>query len=151
MRTIMPWRPLHQTLTNPRAVDQMLASVFGNGSAQTTSEFAARLDLAENDDEIRVRVEVPGVAPEDLEINVNGQVLAISGEKKDERAEEQNGHRYSERRFGSFKREVRLSSTVDVSAVSAEHLNGVVTITLPRAPEAKPRRIPVSAPKDSNF
>ena len=147
MRTIMPWRPLHHALATPRTLDQMFETAFG----KPTGEFTTRLDLRENDEQIVVRVEVPGVLPDDLEINVNGKVLTISGEKKDERAEEQGGHRYSERRFGSFKREVRLSSTVDVSAVSAEHLNGVVTITLPRAQEAKPRRIPVSAPKDSNF
>ena len=151
MRTIMPWRPLHQALANPRAVDQMFENLFRNGRDETTSDFATRLDLAENENEIHVRVEVPGVAPEDLEINVNGQLLTVSGEKKDEHAEEQDGHRYSERRFGSFKREVRLSSAVDVEAVSAEHRNGVVTITLPRAQSAKPRRIPLSAPKDSNF
>ena len=147
MRTIMPWRPLHQAFATPRTIDQMFETALG----KTNHGFATSLDLRENDDQIVVRVEVPGVESDDIDINVNGQVLTISGEKKDGTAGDQEGYRYSERRFGSFKREVRLSSTVDVEAVSAEHLNGVLTITLPRAQEAKPRRIPVSAPKDSNF
>ena len=147
MRTIMPWRPLHHAFATPRTIDQMFETALG----KTNNGFATSLDLRENDDQIVVRVEVPGVESDDIDINVNGQVLTISGEKKDGTAGDQEGYRYSERRFGSFKREVRLSSTVDVEAVSAEHLNGVLTITLPRAQEAKPRRIPVSAPKDSNF
>lgn len=147
MRTIMPWRPLHQAFATPRTIDQMFETALG----KTNNGFATSLDLRENDDQIVVRVEVPGVESDDIDINVNGQVLTISGEKKDAAAGDQEGYRYSERRFGSFKREVRLSSTVDVEAVSAEHLNGVLTITLPRAQEAKPRRIPVSAPKDSDF
>ena len=147
MRTIMPWRPLHHAFATPRTLDQM----FETALSTKDNGFATRLDLRENDDQIVVRVEVPGVLPDDLEINVNGKVLTVSGEKKDGASEDSGGYRYSERRFGNFKREVRLSSTVDVESVSAEHVNGVLTITLPRAQEAKPRRIPVSGPKDSNF
>ena len=151
MRTIRPWRPLHQTLPAPRALDQVFDTLFAGGRPQTDSDFATRLDLRENDEQIVVRVEVPGVEPDDLEIHVNGKVLTVSGEKKNGTEEEQEGYRYSERRFGSFKREVRLSSPVDVDSVSAEHQHGVVTITLPRAQEAKPRRIPISGAQDSNF
>ena len=95
-------------------------------------EFSPRLDLRETDEEIVVRADVPGIAPEDRE-------RKAEAEKDDER-----GH-VRERVFGSFSRQVRLPASVDASRAEAEHRHGVVTIRVPKSEEARPRRIEVRA------
>jgi len=126
-------------------MDRFLAPALG-GCASDRLE--TRLDVAETEEAIRVRVELPGVDPEKLDIQVNGDLLTISGEKPEEKTDddgknEESGRRYSERRYGAFERKIRLSSPVDLDAVTASHEHGVVTITLPLAAAARPRRIEV--------
>ena len=153
MMTLTPWRRLpnghHPASFSElrREMDRFLTPTLG-GCASAGPE--TRLDVAETEEAIRVRIEVPGVDPAELEIQVNGDLLTISGEKLEPEAEpeteaegETSGRHYSERRFGAFERKVRLSSPVDLETVSAEHEHGVVTITLPLAAAARPRRIEV--------
>jgi HSP20 family protein len=108
---------------------------FGGGGLKT--------DLAESDDEVTVRAEMPGVDPKDVEISVSGHVLTISGEKKQETEEKQRNYHYVERQFGSFHRTVQLPSSVDPDKVDAKFKNGVLTVSVSKRPEAKARRIQV--------
>ncbi|GMV96591.1 MAG: Hsp20/alpha crystallin family protein [Phycisphaerae bacterium] len=103
-----------------------------------------RTDLAESDDEVMVRVELPGVEPGDLEVKVAGNTLTISGEKKMEKEDKRRDYHYVERRFGSFHRSIDLPGCVDPDKVEAGFKNGVLTVTIAKRPEAKPRRIKVS-------
>ena len=103
------------------------------------------LELTETDDEIRVRAEVPGMDPKDLDISITGDVLTLSGEKAEEKEEREGTSHYSERRYGSFRRTVELSSPVDLDRVKAEHKHGVVTITLQKAETVRPKRIEIQA------
>lgn len=102
-----------------------------------------RIDVRETADEVVVRAEVPGIDPKELDIQLVGDVLTLSGEKKDEREASENGLAYSERRYGTFRRSLRLATPVDAEKVRAEHKNGVVTITLTKAESSRPRRIQV--------
>lgn len=103
------------------------------------------LDIAETDDQIRVRAEVPGIDPDDLNISLAGDVLTLSGQKTDQ-DELQDGTRvYSERHFGTFQRAVRLPCPVDPSEVSAEHKHGVVCITLQKSEAVRPKRITIKS------
>ena len=96
---------------------------------------------------LRVRAEVPGVEPKDFDISVSGDVLSISGEKKEE-SEERRGNVYrSERRFGSFRRHVRLPEAVDTDKIEAEYDKGILTIRLAKSEKVVGRRIPVSLKK----
>lgn len=103
------------------------------------------LDLTETDDEIRVRAEVPGIDPDDLEISLVGDLLTLSGQKADEEESSDGSRHYSERQFGSFQRTVRLTCPVDPDKVAAEHKYGVVTITLQKAEKVRSKRIAVKA------
>ncbi len=103
------------------------------------------LDLAETDDEIRVRAEVPGIEPKELAISLAGEILTISGEKSDEQESRDESRSWSERSFGAFQRSVRLPCPVDPDRVRAEHKNGVVTITLQKAEAVRPKRIAVKS------
>lgn len=102
-----------------------------------------RIDVRETAEEVVVRAEIPGIDPKELDIQLVGDVLTLSGEKKDERGDDEHGYAYSERRYGSFRRTLRLATPVDAEKVNAEHKNGVLTITLTKAESSRPRRIQV--------
>ncbi len=102
-----------------------------------------RIDVSETDDDVTIKLEAPGVAPEDLDVNVAGQMLTIRGEKRQEQEDCKRNYHYVERRFGSFQRTIPLPAGVDADHVSATAHNGVITIQMPKLPDAKPKRIPV--------
>ena len=123
-----------------RLFDRFLDDVWSSSSMGPSHDML--LDLCETDEHVRVRAEVPGIDPDDLRINLMGDVLSLSGRKVDD-DESERGRYYSERRFGSFERTVRLPCAVDPDRVSAEHRNGVVTITLQKSESVRPKRIAV--------
>jgi len=103
------------------------------------------LDIAERDDEVLVKAEIPGMKAEDIDISVQGNVLTISGEKKESKEDKGEEYYHVERRYGTFRRDVNLSSAVDVDKIKAEYRDGVLTITLPKTEQAKPKRIAVKS------
>ena len=154
---LIRWKNAHPTnghaltLVDPwRDLDRMFDRVFGEqlwgdstALQQAPAGLPVALDLTENEQGVVVRAEVPGVAPEKLEITLHEDVLTIAGEKLDEKTEDKDGYQRSERRFGAFRRSVQLPSTVDPDSVEAAHQNGVVTITLKKAASAQPKRVEV--------
>lgn len=133
---MLPLHPVRHEMN--RLVDELV-----NGFPTPGLDDAVRVEVRETADELIVRAEVPGIDPKDLDIRLTGDVLVLSGEKKDERDENQEGALYSERRYGTFRRALRLAAPIDAEKVRAEHKNGVVTITLAKAESVRPRRIEV--------
>jgi len=124
--------------------DRVFEGILGpmsNVGAFSTSVFPA-VNVWEDGDRLYAEAELPGVEMKDLEISVVGNELAIKGERKPVQGEKVVYHR-QERGTGAFARFVTLPVAVDASAVEAVLKNGVLTITLPKAAEAKPRRIEV--------
>ena len=112
----------------------------GFGAAEA---FEPSLEVSETAGEWRVKTDLPGVAPEDVEVSVTGNLLTIRGEKKlASDVKEDQFHRI-ERRYGTFSRSFSLPQTVDAGKVAAEYKNGVLTVRLPLREEAKPRQIKV--------
>jgi HSP20 family protein len=108
------------------------------------SGWTPALDVFDEKDNFVVKAELPGLKKEDIDINVHNGVLTISGERKQE-AEKKEGQTFrSERYFGRFQRSVTLPAAVDVSKVKASYKDGVLTIDLPKAEEAKPKQIAIS-------
>ncbi len=101
------------------------------------------IDVAEEEDAIVVRAEVPGCKAEDVEISVHGNVLTISGEKKHEDEKKEKGYYHIESAYGSFRRELTLPTDVDPEKVNAVCKDGVLSITLPKAVTAKAVKIKV--------
>jgi HSP20 family protein len=155
---LIPWRSKseetarrRETLpTLRREIDDLFDRFFheplGASLGQMFGEWGGglRTDLAETDDEVVVRAEMPGVDPKDVEINVTGNTLSISGEKKEEHEDKQRNYHYVERQFGSFQRTVQLPAYVDPDKVEATFKNGVLTVTVAKKPDAKPRKIKVT-------
>jgi len=101
------------------------------------------IDIAEQDEAIIVRAEVPGCKAEDIDISIQGRTLTISGGKKQQFSGETGGCYYSECCYGQFRRDVTLPSEVDAEKVEAQCTNGVLTVTLPKAEKARAVKVKV--------
>jgi len=107
--------------------------------------WGPRIDLTESENEITVKAELPGVTPEDVNVEIVGNTLTIRGEKKQEKREKLENCHYVERQYGAFRRTIQLPSSVDQDKGKATFKDGVLSLTLPKHPEAKPKRIAVQA------
>jgi HSP20 family protein len=107
--------------------------------------FAPAVDLYEEDDAFVAKAELPGIAKGDLDISLKDNVLTIKGEKKGEREDKKEGRYFRRETWaGSFERSIRLPAKVDAEKVNAEMKDGVLTIRVPKLPEAKPFKIDIN-------
>jgi HSP20 family protein len=109
--------------------------------------WAPAIDVVEEEDKFSVKVELPGVKEEDVNVTVAGTTLTIEGEKKAESEVKRKGYYYSETTYGSFSRSIIIPSTVSASKIEANYDKGVLEITLPKAPDVKPKKIAVAVKK----
>jgi HSP20 family protein len=109
-------------------------------------KWAPAVDVAEDEDALTIRAEVPGVEPDDLSVTLLGNQLVVSGEKKESTERKEKGFAQSESRYGSFRRTVSLPEEVDAEKVEAHCANGVLTIKLKKIKPTPPKRIEVKAP-----
>jgi HSP20 family protein len=153
---LIPWRNKgREGVLAPLAdlrheIDRMFDS-FSRDPWGSLSEFGTNrswfpaIDITENDQEVIVRAEVPGVKPEELEITVTGNRLTLSGEKKETTERKDKDVYHSETRYGSFTRSVELPSGVNTTDVTADHAHGVVTIKLRKTAAAATKKIEIKA------
>jgi len=118
-------------------------SNFARGG-QLFSGWSPALDLYQSNDNVMAVVELPGMRKEDLEISLHDGTLTISGERKRESSSNGEKAERSERYIGTFRRSIALPTRVDASKVSATYRDGILTVTLPKAEEVKPKQIQVS-------
>jgi HSP20 family protein len=130
------------------SIDRVLDSVWrGLGApaaAAPAAGFVPRIDVLEREGEYLLTAELPGLEEKDFQLEVHGDVLTLSGEKRSAHEEERKGWRWSERSYGSFRRSVRLPVEVASDKASASFRNGVLTVTIPKAEHARVRHIPVT-------
>ena len=148
LRALVPFRD-RQTLARPelnvfgslqREVDRLFdefargsgtLAVAGNGSLMPS------MDISETDKEFVITAELPGMDESNIDVKFSDGTLTIKGEKKDEREEKQKDYHLSERRYGSFQRSFGVPDGVDADKIEAHFKNGVLTVTLPKRPEAQ--------------
>ena len=143
--SVSRWDPFQDLL----AIQDEMNQVFGRarqGQGQGGGRmWAPALDISERKDAYVVTVEVPGVNPDDLDITLEDGLLTIQGERQfTQESTEQQFHRV-ERRYGSFRRSITLPSQVQADAIEASFENGVLEVVVPKAEEAKPKKISVKA------
>jgi len=128
-----------------RELANFFESLDGNGKEQLAAgTFVPAVDVYEDDHNLVLKMEIPGVNEEDLKVSLENNTLTVSGERKFEKEEkEENFHRI-ERRYGSFTRTFRLPSTVDPEKAEAGYDKGILKLTLAKRAEAKPKTIKVS-------
>ena len=137
--------PLDQPFTWRRDFESALRQVFGDADASLAGAFSPALDVEENDEAFTLHIELPGVSAEDVDVSIEENVLTVSGERQFYSDKDADGFRRVERSFGRFHRAVRLPDRVDPDKVSAGYKDGLLTVTVPKAESAKPRRIQVDA------
>jgi HSP20 family protein len=106
-------------------------------------EWAPAMDIIENQDAFLVKAELPGMDPKEIDVQVTGDVLAIRGERKQEKEEKKENTIRTERVYGSFFRSVRLPSPVDAKGVEAKYAAGVLSIRLPKSEETRKKKIDI--------
>jgi len=134
-----------RSLFNLNNVDHFLNDFFTNQSQDLQDqEISPRINVEENDNEWVISAELPGVLKEDVNVNFQDNVLSISGEKKiEDKDESKNYHRF-ERSSGKFNRSLKVNTSVVAEKIKADYKDGILTITLPKAEEAKPKSIDIS-------
>ncbi|BAU23945.1 heat shock protein Hsp20 [Caldimicrobium thiodismutans] len=147
MAELTIWRPFQDL---KKEMDRLWQEFFGKSylpERWEVIEWAPAVDVSETDDEVIVKADLPGVKPEEIEINLVDNVLTIKGEKKREAEEKKENYYRVERYYGSFMRAIQLPSEVDVEKVKAQYKDGVLKVTLPKKPEAKKKLIKVEVEK----
>lgn len=135
-----PWRELDQ-LTN------RLGRMFDTDWPTPSSggDWMPAVNVEESQDELLLTAELPGMTDDDVEIELENNILTIRGERTEERSDGERRFHLWERRYGSFQRSFTLPRTVQADGISAEFENGLLRVHMPKAPEAKGRRIEIAA------
>ena len=146
-RSLSPWFVNPSVRSLREEVDDLFHNFFGESGALVTQETVPKLDVSETAEAVDVTTDIPGFQPEDIEIEVHEQHLTISGKHTDETKEDNKERKFHrvERRSGSFSRSVWLPCLVQEDKIDAEMKDGVLKVHLPKAHEAKRRRIPIRA------
>ena len=151
--TITRFTPFRGPLSDVALLQNRLNSIFqdfswpsgqsGSGESMVAGSFVPAVDIYEDAQKVVVKLEVPGIKQEDLDIRLENQILTIKGERKFESEEkEENFHRI-ERRYGNFVRSFSVPQTVDTEGVAANYDAGVLTVTLNKKAEAKPKQVKI--------
>ena len=111
----------------------------------TMSAWSPAVDIVQESDRYLVKVDLPGMKKEEIEITLNGDTLTISGEKKNAKETKDDSYYRSERYYGKFSRSLVLPSTVDANKIEAAYKDGVLSVTLPRSEEARPKQIKIQS------
>ncbi len=145
MRTIARWEPFRGVTTLQDQINRLFSDAFDRtGDESNLSAWAPAVDIYETEHELVVKADLPDVDPKDLDIRVENNILTIRGERKFEKKVNEENYLRMERSYGSFARSFTLSNTVDSEAIKAEYKNGVLTLSIPKREEAKPKQIKVN-------
>ncbi len=146
MANLVRWDPFREMVSLRDAMDRLVEDSFvrpRSWLAPTEGVATLALDVHESDDALTVKASIPGVKPEDIDISITGDTLTIKGETREEKEEKSGNYHLRERRYGAFQRSVSLPTLVKADKASAEFENGVLTLTLPKAEEVKPKSIKI--------
>jgi len=143
--TLNRWEPFR----GAAALQEQVNRLFGNALERSAEEsnltsWAPAVDIYETEHELVVKADLPEVDPRDLDIRVENNILTIRGERKFEKKVNEENYLRVERAYGSFSRSFSLANTVNSEAIKADYQNGVLTLTIPKREEAKPKQIKVN-------
>jgi HSP20 family protein len=140
---IVRWNPVRDMVAMQSAMDRLFEETWRG--IETTAQNSLALDVHENDQAYVVTAAVPGLGADDLNITLHEGTLTIAGEFTAPQADDNTRVLLNERDYGKFSRSIKLPQVIDVEAVEATYDNGILTLTLPKLPNAQPRQIPVRA------
>jgi HSP20 family protein len=147
---VVRWEPFRELAALQSEMGRWMNQVMGPspvGNGQSTSTWLPAVDVWETDEELVLSFDLPGIQEDKIAVELDDNVLTVSGEReREEKAEGERFYRY-ERRFGTFSRSVTLPAGVDEDSIKAEYKDGVLEIRVPKPEEPKPKRISVGSAK----
>jgi HSP20 family protein len=151
MTVLTRWEPFRELSTLQDRINRAFRESYtgqyrdnDGDDSLTTSSFAPAVDVYEDEHQVTLKIEVPGIDEKDIDVRVEGNTLTVHGERKIEKEEKEENYRRVERQYGSFTRNFTLPTTVDSEKVTATYDKGVLKIALPKKAEAKPKQIKVN-------
>ncbi|NEU82847.1 Hsp20/alpha crystallin family protein [Nostoc sp. UIC 10630] len=140
------WEPFREIDTLQRQMNRLFDRLMPttNGGERSGFIFSPAAELEETDDAIRLKLEVPGLEPKDINVEATPESISITGERKTETKSEENGITRSEFRYGKFQRIIPLPSQIQNDKVQAEYKNGILQLTLPKAESEKHKAVKVN-------
>ena len=147
MTVLTRWEPFREFTTLQDRMNRLFQESFGQPSREeslSTSVFAPAVDVYEDEHNITLKIEVPGIDEKDIDIRVENNTLTVHGERKFEKDEKEENYRRVERQYGSFTRSFTLPNVVDAENIQADYDKGVLKIRLAKKAEAKPKQIKVN-------
>jgi len=138
------FEPFRSTSGLESQVSRLFNELFDRSQESNLTSWAPAVDIFENEHELVVKADLPDVKPEELDIRVENNILTIRGERKFEKKVDEKNYLRVERSYGSFARSFALANTVNSEAIKADYKDGVLTLTIPKREEAKPKQIKVS-------
>ena len=142
--SLIRYNPLREIDTLQRQMNQLFDEVFL--PAERSGErlaFSPMAELSENEEAYVLKVELPGIKPEEVEVQASKDSVSIMGERQDTRETESNGFHRTEFRYGKFHRVIPIPGSIQNTEVKADYLDGILTLTLPKAEEAKHKVVKV--------
>jgi len=145
MRILTGWEPVRGLTTLQDQINRLFSTSFERtGEDASLSAWAPAVDIYETEHELVVKADLPEIDPKDLDIRVENNILTIRGERKFEKNVSEENYLRVERSYGSFTRSFTLANTVNSEAIKAAYENGVLTLSIPKREEAKPKQIKVN-------
>jgi HSP20 family protein len=145
---LIRWEPVRELNTLQSEMNRLFNNLFDaplpNGGSTGVRRWLPPMDLVETDDDFVLRADLPGLAENDVNIELEDNVLTISGERKAEHEEKQEGYYRVERASGSFSRSLTLPEGVNPEAIKASFDKGVLEVRIPKPEERKPRKVAIS-------
>jgi HSP20 family protein len=145
MRTMNRWEPSRGATTLQQQLNRVIGDMLERGGDESNlTPWAPAVDIFETEHELVVQADLPDVNPQDLDIRVENNILTIRGERKFEKKVNEENYLRVERAYGSFSRSFSLANSVKSDAIKADYQNGVLTLSIPKREEAKPKQIKVN-------
>ena len=146
---LIRWEPVRELSTMQSEMNRFFNTFFdspskGNGGRAVTRRWIPAMDVVESDDHYVLRADLPGLSENDVKIELEENVLTISGERKAEHQERKEGYYRVERSSGSFSRSLTLPEGVDADGIKANFDNGVLEVSIPKPEQHKPRKVQIS-------
>mgnify|MGYP003472497856 FL=1 len=146
MSNLIRWEPAREMMTLREAMDRLFDDAFTRPLSVAGNGWAVpAVDMYQTDNEVVVKAALPGMKAEDVQLNVTGEVLTIKGEIKQKEEVKEKAYHLREQRWGMFERSVILPTEVVADKAKADFENGILTIAIPKAEEAKPKTISIKA------
>src|SRR5258706_1248311 len=140
MSNLIPWEPMRERMTLREAMDRLFDDAFTN-PVSIHNGHAPAIDLYQTNDSVVVRAALPGLKAEDVQLSVSGDILTLKGEFNQNDEVKDVSYQLKEQHYGSFERNVLLPALVQTEKAKAEFENGVLTVTVPKAEQARPKTI----------